>query len=1537
MNAFFKLIILLIFLTSAGQKAISQKMMEKLGRSVIALNAGSNRIYVGWRLLGNDPENLGFNLYKSEGAGSFNKINASPMTIRTDTLLPGCNLATLNRFYVRPVLNGIEQEASAIFTLPVSTPVRQYVRSIPLQIHSEPGIDTSNAMPGDLDGDGELDLVVMRTGQGGDTARIMIESYKLDGTYLWRFEFGKNINLANEHNAAAYYVVYDFDGDGKSEVCVRGSERSIFQAGSANERMVGDVLLKDGITLYPLAGGLQRPSAPEYLFMLDGLTGMPLDSIKYEPAMGPAASYNTTWGGNERPYYQWMSVAYLDGKFPSVVTQRGIGEGGSWFKIYGFDFRDGKFKMRPDSLVTQEAIGFGGHSIRVKDIDNDGKDELLFNAAAVDHDMKLLYNQHNKGIGHGDGYQILDIDPDRPGMEWFAIQQNTGNFVGAYYWDAATGDILKKYYMNAPSDPSRGDAAPISPNHRGAQMYGGTQGVMDARGNYVNKQSFIPCGTVYWDADMAKELIENANSYRILTIKKYDPVTGNANILFNLDADGAGNSSMAGATYFGDLVGDWREEIVAEAIENNRLVLRIYTTTTQSNSRHYTLLHNPSYRTQLTCLGRIGGFYPDFYMGPGMSYTPPAPCFDEDVRWNGMQSQWDNKKTTSWINKAGIQTFTSGNKVLFDDYGVNGQVSNKSIQINESVEPSEVVFNIRDDYSITGAGSITGAAKLSKNGRGNLTINATQQFTGITNVWDGNLIVNDKYLSPVTVYGGVFGGYQTHGKGGGRLSGSGRFMNAVELAEKGGITPGNMSLARDTFRIHHNLLMKNRAYIVFDLGNNPNESHDIVDISGNLTIQDSVYFIINAAAGVEPGTYPLINYRGIFSGSISKINITGLENRMYNLVNTSGAIRLIIEPTRQPAEIVWGGLSNKWEKTTEKYWYLKDATQNFVANDSVIFNNSGKQQSVIQIAGNVPCSDVLVDGTSAYTFTGNGAISGKGGLTKKGTGKLTMLTNNSFSGPVKLEGGQFEIAANVYEAEPSPLGETTSSPTNFQMSDSQLRFISPIAMGFERGISIYGTDTIHTLNTVALSGLITGTGKLIKTGAGKLNLINLNNFSGGTVIKEGSITFADNNNPLGTGLITLAGGNIIFSDNSSNTETFSTPIDIPAGITAGINLDSRMVFSSTLTGAGTLNLWTPYVRADLKGNWSAFSGTINVTTDSDGGDFRITNSFGYPNAIITLGSKVNAYPNGSYVLNFGALSSTFSDAKVTTPFTVGNKNTDASFAGLISGTGAITKKGTGAWTISNANTYSGGTNIESGNLLIANTSGSATGSGTITVKSTAELGGTGAVSGSVSVMANGTLSTGNTTSTGTMTIGTNLVISKGGFLAAKLNAGINTADLFQVTGNVVLNGITLKLFRRSGTFAVGNQFKIINSSNISGNIAEIIPANPGAGLYWDLSDFYSSGMIKITDVPSAIDKEVETDIKIFPNPFTDKLTLQLPQSETFRISILNISGQLILHETNVSGPDFSVDLSTLTEGIYLIHISGKEEKYIQRIVKTHGE
>jgi len=1505
----------------------AQRQMERLGRGIMAMNKGSNQIYVGWRLLGTDPSDITFNLYQSVNGSTAVKVNAYPMKLTTDTVLSNCNLAVSNAFFVKPVLNGVEQGQSSAFTLPANAAAVQYVLSIPLQNLNDANITTQNAMPGDVDGDGEYELVVFRSGAGGDTARLLIEAYKLNGTFLWRFDFGKNINFSNEHNAQAYYVVYDFDGDGKAEVCVRASELSTFQSGSPQQRTVGDVLLKDGVTLYPLNGGNQRLTAPEYLYMLNGLTGAPMDSIKYEPAMG--STPNTTWGGNERPVYQWMSVAYLDGIHPSIVTERGIGEG-YWIKVYGFDFRNGKFSMRPDFFATQEPIAFGGHSIRTKDIDDDGKDEFLFTAAALDNDLKLLYNQHNKGLGHGDGFQILDIDPDRPGLEWFGIQQSNTDQLGAAYWDAATGEIINKFYMAAVGDPSRGDAASVSPTIRGSQMYGGTPGVMDQNGNYVNRTSFTPTGTLYWDADLAKEVILNDNSYRDASIKKYDPVTGNSNILFNLKADGCSNpATMAGATYFGDILGDWREELAIQT--NDKLSLRIYSTTTPSASRYYTLMNNPGYRVQQTCLGRIGGFYTDFYFGPGMTMMPPCPLVGEDVRWSGSLAIWDNGITQAWFDSTGFKAFQPAMKVLFDGYGKTGTVSQRSVSINENVAPAAVTVSSELSYGFTGTASITGSGTLTKNGKGTLTLYNDALFTGKTMVWDGALIVKKSLASPVSVFGGTWGGVRSKGLTGGRVGGVGPFLQGITLLEKGGLSPGSSTDETDTVTIEKNLTLKKRSYLVLDLNATPLLSNDYIRINGNFIIEDTTsLYIRKVASTLGAGSYPLLKYSGTLTGNVGKILLEGMDDQICTVSISDNTLFLNVPAVQSASKVSWGGVSNKWDLSLNKYWLRNGVADNFVPNDSIVFDNTGAAQSTVQLIGQIPVGNILVNAKNDYTLAGSGSLYGSGGLTKTGRGKLTLATNHSFTGKVSVLGGSLEIKNDVLEGEASPLGlaPVTSS---MDLSNAQLRFSPTYPIGFDRGIALTGADTIYASQSATLEGLITGTGGFLKMGTGKVNLSQTNTYSGGTILKEGTVSTSQNDNPLGTGPITFAGGRLTLCDNANNTETFSAPIVVPAGVTALFDLDSRINLTSNVTGAGTITLWTPYVRADLSGNWSAFTGTINVTTDADGGDFRVNNAYGFANASVNLANLVYAYRNSAATLELGDLSGVAGSVVSSTPLVVGNKNTSTTFNGILTGTSSITKKGTGSWTLTGATTNTGTTTINGGKLIVNNTTGSGTGTGSVTVNSTGTLSGTGIITGAVAVNTGGTLAPGNN-AIGTLTVNSNVSLGAGSTTEMEINRLSATKDLLTTTGTLTLGG-TLKMVNLAILgYSNGNEFKLFTAPTIKGGFNAIQPATPGDGLVWDTTALLTTGTIAVRTAPTALHDAEWANMKVFPNPTTGKVYLNnLPSTGTLLLESLN--GKTLIQKTIQVSAEMDLDLTDYSAGIYLLKLISDKDTYLFKIVK----
>jgi len=385
-------------------------------------------------------------------------------------------------------------------------------------------------------------------------------------------------------------------------------------------------------------------------------------------------------------------------------------------------------------------------------------------------------------------------------------------------------------------------------------------------------------------------------------------------------------------------------------------------------------------------------------------------------------------------------------------------------------------------------------------------------------------------------------------------------------------------------------------------------------------------------------------------------------------------------------------------------------------------------------------------------------------------------------------------------------------------------------------------EIVSSSDQLTVAGQIVGGGSLQKTGPGQVLLTANNTYGGGTLIKNGTISLGGgsaNQYGLGTGLVTLDGGTLaMFSDTASYDNTYWNLL-VPAGSTGTLFTDDRCNLHGTLTGSGTLNFNVYYVRTELNGNWSAFTGQINVGTDSGGGDFRVGNNFGYPNASINLANNINAYRKDGGAISIGAVSG--GSAAVmsgATAWTVGAKNTDATFNGTITGN-SITKVGTGRWTLTGANTYTGPTIVSGGTLIIDGNSASAT--GTVTVGAAGTLGGTGLIGGNTTV--NGTVAPG--ASVGTLTFNGTLTLAPGGKALMEINRSSGTSDLVEVAGALTYGG-TLIVTNLSGTLVEGDSFKLFNAGSYGGAFTGYDLPPLDGGRQWDTSALAGDGTISVT-------------------------------------------------------------------------------------------
>jgi len=311
-------------------------------------------------------------------------------------------------------------------------------------------------------------------------------------------------------------------------------------------------------------------------------------------------------------------VAYLDAVRPSVVMCRGY-YGRS--VLAAWDWRDGKLTSRwvfdthdPDHPEYKDYAGQGNHNLSVADVDQDGKDEIIYGSMAVDHDGKGLYST---GLRHGDAMHISDLDPTRPGLEVWGIHENERpvpgyeNGFGAALFDAATGKIL--WGKDEGRDVGRCVAADIDPNHFGAECWGGSGGLYNCKGEEIGPRPPSQNFLCWWDDDLLRELLDRNR------IDKYG-----SGRFFTAEDCISNNGSKATPAISADIFGDWREEVMWRTSYGKEL--RIYTTTIPTTHRFYTLMHDPQYRLSIAWQNVAYNQPPHvgFYLGVGMA-NPPHP------------------------------------------------------------------------------------------------------------------------------------------------------------------------------------------------------------------------------------------------------------------------------------------------------------------------------------------------------------------------------------------------------------------------------------------------------------------------------------------------------------------------------------------------------------------------------------------------------------------------------------------------------------------------------------------------------------------------------------------------------------------------------------------------------------------------------------------------------------------------------------------------------------------------------------------------
>ncbi len=585
--------------TTCATSADGHYQMEDLDRGVVAVQGGDGN-YVGWRMMGyeydrTNPASVSYNLYRD------GELVAN-VTDSTNYWDGGASASAA--YSVTVVIDGAECPPSD----PVTPWSDNYLR-IPL---SNPGSHEANdASPADLDGDGQYEIVLKwqpanakDNSQSGVTDNTFVDAMELDGTRLWRIDLGRNIRSGAHYTQ---FSLYDFDGDGRAELAMKtapgtrdGTGAYLSLGPAANDNDNADYRNGEGYIL----------DGPEYLTVFDGTTGAELATIDH-PVPRSIGDWGDTYGNRQDRFNAGVAMV-TDGAGsasgrPSIIRQRGYY---TRLTMSALNWRDGQLTtawiFNSDAPGNGAAFGQGDHSAMAADMDGDGAQEITTGATTIGSDGTL---RCTTGRGHGDAMHVGELVIGQ-GISVFTVYEGSGGYgvhngnTCASYVDVSGGD-----------DNGRGVADDIFPGNPGAEFWSATSSSLMSCADGTNvggepsSQNFL----IYWDADETRELLDGA------TVSKY-----NGGNLLNASGCSGNNGTKNTPTLTADLLGDWREELVVRETSNS--ALRVYTTTDVTARRIYTLMHDPTYRMQVSWEQSSYNQPPHtgFHIGDGMA-DPPEP------------------------------------------------------------------------------------------------------------------------------------------------------------------------------------------------------------------------------------------------------------------------------------------------------------------------------------------------------------------------------------------------------------------------------------------------------------------------------------------------------------------------------------------------------------------------------------------------------------------------------------------------------------------------------------------------------------------------------------------------------------------------------------------------------------------------------------------------------------------------------------------------------------------------------------------------
>ena len=1442
--------------------AIAQRVTDKLDRGLVALPSGSGN-FVSWRIMGEEYYDVEYNLYR-DGV----KLNSVPLKVSNYTDTKG---TSSSKYQVAAVVRGVEQEKCAEVTR-----WNNGYLDIPMQpvINRNGQVVTSNytlndVSLADVDGDGISEFIVKRN---SNTAREYstnkydfhrLECYTITGKRLWYIDLGPNMISGPDEQ---YDIIgYDWDCDGKAEMLLRGADNMIIHKADGTTVEIGNMNFDSRNTLQSDANMAYTHTGNEFLLYLNGETAEPYVTMPYPlPRLEKGQSdLNAVWGDGygHRSTKHFFAAPYLDGRRPSIFLGRGAY---TIHKMCAFDVNPETHELTQRWRWDDPGgawRGQGYHNFGIADVDMDGRDEIVFGSMVIDDNGEGL---STTGLGHGDAQHTGDLDPYRWGLEHFACNESAP---AMNYRNATTSKIY--YRLVGTGDDGRALCGNFTNSYPGCVGKSASSGVISTVADKVlpGVPGFDLNFRIYWDGDLCEEILNSPGTEKEA---KIDKIVGNGvNRIFTSSGCKMNNWSKNNPGATGDIIGDWREELVLRTGDNAKL--RIYTTTTPTSHRIYTLWHDHQYR-QAMVWQSIGYNQPphlSYFLGEleGITVAPPPLTMTGRVEV---------------ANNETIGTELNGQHVIVCE------TNDMNVSIAEGVSPHVLTFNVpswvqgttnnnniiydKYTYTVNGAG-LTGDARLVKQGEGILNLPAVAMaHTGDTDIWGGIVNFNGTmkqsklWLNRFTEFntdGGVFRGIE---------------MEYASILRPGGVDKiGEVST--DTLILNFGAIMELDVVSASQTADIIKAKHVVIDTKsweyGPEYLTPVMRFVLPDGSDLDAASYQIAEIESI-DGDLADIKLEGTKGKKCSLKYEDGKVYLVVEGVRDAASVLWIGQNSAiWNYALDMNFMDGSDVSYFVENDKVNFTDDASVFNV-ELQGELPCDTVFVNNTKNYTFSGTGAISGGATLVKSGTGRLTVSTDNTYTGGNRISGGVVSVSSlsNANQAHGN-LGAMTTNPLHFVIENgATLMTTAAVQMGSPIRFESEDGGVISNSQDFAMNKPFSGT-KMVKRGAGWLKTYASGANLSRMVIAGGTV---QNNSGVAAKVVEIQAGSLVDNVGTAN------EINVPEGKNASWTTANRQTYTNKITGAGRLTVYCATekgsgwvaTRTPLKLNTAGFTGTlVPQATNADDGRFTLDSSAGLADAKMDIPSGIIVQNTGK-VYTIGELTGsgslgggcTFSNGSSVGANTwkVGSLNTDFTFGGSIAAAGTkFEKVGTGVMTMTGTSDFTGTAVISEGTLCL-NKSGGTTGmlgKGTLTVADGATLCGVGVLdNSSVIVNEGGMMRPGvkESSISGVLNMNDNkVVINTGGTIRFYIGSRTLYTRLTNVDA-MSLRG-TLKVGIRDGvTFEEGTEFQLwtSNSTQISA-LATLELDSLGAGLMWDTSDI-ESGILRVAKETAIEDVNVDREV-----------------------------------------------------------------------------